>query len=221
MKALISILILSVVSFTTAKVEPIAPFHGTIVYEINYLKMPEDMQGMDDMLPQRMEMMILGSKTRIFQEMGMGMGTQVVLTDEDTKEADVLMDMMGQKTHVHMSREQVEAEEAKSTEKPKINYLEGTKKIVGYNCKKAQVINADGTGVLVWYTEKIDAPHKDFSELKGFPLEYETEVEGMTMQIVAVSIDEKKPDPSNFAIPDGYRKMSFEELSKMSGGVPE
>ncbi len=188
-------------------------FEGEITYAITYLKVPAELAGMESMLPKNVSMLLSGRKSKIVQEV-MG-GSQIVIADENDGSGDMLMDMMGMKIHVHMSKEELDKETA--SVKTTINELNETKQILGYACKKAEMI-VDGKSMEVWYTDKIDAFHKDFEKLDGFPLEYITTEEGMTIKMTASKIDERKLDKAEFEIPSGYQTYTLEELGKLMGG---
>ena len=189
-------------------------FEGKIVYKINYEKVPAEMEGYESMLPQEMTMFFKDSKVRIEQSMGMG-GTQIVMSDNSAKTADILMDMMGQKIHIHMTKEEIEEAE-KDTQKPEITYLEGEKEIVGYKCKKAEIKNGE-TLTTVYYSDKLQITHNDYKELNGFPLEYTASTEGMEMVITASEVQKEKLPDTLFEIPEGYDLMTMEELGNMMG----
>lgn len=209
----ISFLLLAFVLFVASS--PVKDFEGTITFSIEYLDVPEEIQGMESMLPSSMRYSIKGSKVRIEQSL-MG-GSQIVLADQEEKTGDVLMDMMGQRIHVHMSKEELEAEEAKNTEKPTITYSKETKKVNGYKCNKATLVAKDGAKTVLWYSKEIEVKHNDYKELDGFPLEYETTADGMTMRITATNIERKSLAETHFEVPAGYTKMTLEELGSMMG----
>ena len=213
MKTLISALLLFF--FSSVSNERTKTFEGKIIFGISYLEVPEEMQGFESMLPQEMEMVIGKSKMMIKQSV-MGV-QQIVIVDNETKEGDVLMDMMGQKIHLHMTKEELDEGKEEAGE-PVIRYFDEAKEILGYECKKAEIDQGEAETVTVWYTEEIEAPHREFDDLKGFPLEYETRNDGMLMRMRATTVDEKAPDASVFNIPEGYTTMTMEELQKMGGG---
>lgn len=203
-------LLVTLASFNVA----FKPFEGDIKFKISYLEVPEDVKGMESMLPSQLSMTFGGEMVKIEQEI-MG-GSQIIITHETKKEGDMLMSMMGMKIHVHMTKEELEKEEA-DMEKPSIKLLSGEKKILGYTCKKAEVTTSEGS-IELWYTQEIEAKNKDFKEIDGFPLEYTANQGGLKMQFIATSVENRKVDMAEFAVPEGYTKYSLEELNKMFGG---
>ncbi|KYG71277.1 uncharacterized protein DUF4412 [Roseivirga ehrenbergii] len=206
--------ILLMVSILLTASSPFKDFQGVITYGIKYSQLPKEMKGMESMLPSEMMFSIKDSKIKIEQSL-MG-GSQVVISNQKEKTAEILMDMMGQKIHIHMSKEEIEAEEA-NTKNPEVTYLNETKKLAGFTCKKVLVKTEDGSESVMWITDKISVKHKDFQYLNGFPLEYETEQEGMIMHISALKVEEKKLGDEHFGVPEGYTAMTMEELTRLGG----
>lgn len=194
------------------------PFEGTIVYDIEYIEVPEEVQGMESMLPQTTSMSISGDLVRVEQEV-MG-GTQVVIVDNLKKESHILMNMMGQKIDIFLTKEEIEAAEAEAgTNEMEVKELDGKKSILGYKCKQALLIDPEtGDSQEVYYTKKLEIAHKDFKSLRGFPLEYYTTQESMKIKMTASEIKAKKLDASLFKVPPGYQQMSMDELNQLAGG---
>jgi GLPGLI family protein len=196
-------------------------FEGTIKFDITYEDVPAEMAMMEAMLPDEMTIQIKGEKTRLEQSMGMGISS-VIITDMKIGSGVLLMDMMGKKMAVEMSKEELEKMDKNkaSQNKPEFKYVEGTKKIAGYECKKALVF-VEGAGEMeIYYTEELPAgASKQFEGLKGFPVEYKI-VEGpMKIKMTAKTVKQEKLDKSLFETPDGYDKMSFEEFQKSMPGM--
>lgn len=190
-------------------------FEGVITYGITYLELPPEVQGMESMLPQETAMHLKGDKTMIEQEV-MG-GSQRVVVDNKDSSSFILMDMMGQKICINLSKEEIR-EAAKDISPPRITYQKETKQIIGYTCRKATLTTDSGV-TTVFYTNKLNIPkHKDFGQLDGFPLEYEVFQNNMKLRMTAQSIDEKELDESLFTIPSGYTIMSMDELQQLTGG---
>jgi|TARA_B100000965_G_C19600782_1_gene762529 GLPGLI family protein len=189
-------------------------FEGDIIYSITYVQLPDDLKGYESMLPGEITMTISGNKSMLRQEV-MG-GSQTIISDETSGTGEIMMDMMGQKFHIKLSKEDIEKEEESMGEST-VKSLEGSKTILGYKCQKGQLING-GQTIDVWYTKQIDATHKEFEKLNGFPLEYETEEQGMKMRITATKVAERKVDPKEFAVPEGYTTYTMAEFEKLMGG---
>jgi GLPGLI family protein len=196
-------------------------FEGSVNFGIEYIDLPAEMAMMSAMLPDEMTTRIKGDKSRLEQSLGMGM-SQVTITDSKKKSGTLLLDMMGKKMAVEMSEAELnEMKNKKGEVKPEIKYVEGdSKKIAGYNCKKA-VIVVEGAGELVvYYTEDLPAgASKQYEGLKGFPLEYTIDGGQFKMKVTAKEVKQEKVDAALFVIPDGYEKMTFAEFQASMGGM--
>ncbi len=202
--------------FTTVAAQ--SKFEGKVVYGIQYEDVPQEMEGYESMLPQEMSIHIKGPKTRLEQSMGMG-GQQVVITNTETKVSSLLLDLMGQKIHIKLSKEEVEENE-KLKVKPEVKYVNEKKKIAGYKCKKAELTYETGETITVYYTEKIpSSAHNEYSYLKGYPLEYQSTQSGMMVTLSAKEVKETSIEDSSFEVPEGYDEMSMDEFQQMIGGM--
>jgi len=194
-------------------------FEGTIVFGLEYQDLPAEMAAMSAMLPDEMTTQIKGDKTRLEQSLGMGM-SQVTITDMKKGSGTLLMNMMGKKMAVEMSKDDLKDMDKKSDKKPEFKYVEGTKKIAGYECKKALMV-VDSVGEIeIYYTEDLPAgANKQFEGLKGFPLEYTIDSGQFKMKMTAKTVKAETLGTDLFAIPDGYDKMTFEEFKTAMGGM--
>lgn len=190
-------------------------FEGKIVYTISYKDMPDEMKGYENMLPKDMTIHIKGNKSRV--EQSQMMGTNVVVSDMDKKNGFMEMDMGGQKLRLNISTEEFNDESNKMSD---IEYLDETKTISGYPCKKAIMKDASGSVIMtVFYTEKINnQAQMEFVGLKGFPLEYSMTQQNMTMKMVASEISEQSVPENLFEKAEGFSDISKADLQKMMGG---
>lgn len=196
-------------------------FEGTIKFALSYEDLPAEMAAMEAMLPDEMTTIIKGEKSRLEQSMGMGMSS-VTITDMKKGSGIVLMDMMGKKVAMEMTKEELEKMDKKkaSEKKPEFKYTDETKEVAGYKCKKAVVVMEGAGEMEVYYTEDLPSgANKQFEGLKGFPLEYKIAQGPMKIKVTAQSVKMEKVDKGLFEIPEGYDKMSFEEFQKSMGGM--
>ncbi|WP_420386209.1 DUF4412 domain-containing protein [Roseivirga sp.] len=169
----------------------------------------------------KMVLAFKGDKARV--HMDMGMMTTTVISHDDSKSGLMLMDMMGMKMAVAMT----EADYKKALENqkdPKIEETGETKTIAGYKCKKAIVTDEDGTKMTIYYTPDLKPLNKNteytYKGIEGMPLEMHTVQEGMTITITATEVvkNNVSDDEFNLDIPEGYKKMTMQELEQMGGG---
>ncbi|TAL62273.1 MAG: DUF4412 domain-containing protein [Bacteroidetes bacterium] len=212
-------------SFTGTNV---TEFEGKITYEIT-------VEG-GDMPPGAMAMFsgseltvhMKGVKSR--SDMSMGMQNTTTISDIKTGTSVILMDMMGNKY-------KIKSDPAKDEKAPnmEVKYLNDTKIIAGYKCKRADVTLRDEkenqmVSRTVWYTEDIsnhmvnNPRHSDFKGIKGMPLEYEMAAgQGIKMKMTAKTVSKESVPDSKFDIPEGYKETTMEDMEKdmmkmMQGG---
>ncbi|MCB0397366.1 MAG: DUF4412 domain-containing protein [Flavobacteriales bacterium] len=191
-------------------------FKGSLTYSINYIDLPEEVAGMSSVLPKEMKMTFSGEMSRLEQNV-LG-GSQVVVTNNAEGTGFVLMDMMGQKTAIKLSAEELLKEKQKTNDQ-KVEYVNEKKTIAGYPCQKALITDAEsGTTNVIWYTKALNiTKHRDYTELDGFPLEFETNQDGMHMVMKVTKVAEHEVEDALFQIPKGYQVMTMDELQNMTG----
>ena len=191
-------------------------FEGKVTYSIEYLEVPQEVMGFESMLPQELSLSITEYKVRVQQSV-MG-GDQVIVMDKSKNEGFALMDMLGQKIAILMSSVDLQ-EQTESEQYLKYRYFEEKKMILGYECRKAEVYSENSDQVMVvWYTEVIQNPGYQMEELKGFPIQYEKQENGLSMRLTAKEIIREKVNPSLFEIPVDYERMTLEEMRSTFGG---
>lgn len=189
-------------------------FEGKILFEITYEELPEMLEPYRAMLPKETTTYIKGTKSRVEQNT---MGQTIVnVTDSEKKTGFMLMDGMGEKTAYTIESKDFESENKKSQENVEVTYTKETKDISGYKCTKVEIKDKkEGNTVFAWVTEDIQGASKQYSYLKGFPLEYSINAQmGMTMVMKAKTIEKMKVADSYFEIPKDYAKKPMSELQK-------
>lgn len=196
---------------------------GSITYSVTMEGLPPEQAAMMDGTEQIT--FFKGEKSRI--EFSNAFISTIAINDG--KKTTVLMDQMGQKMYFESTNEEMKKKEEKGTE-PVIEYKDETKKIAGYDCKKAIIKSKDEKGeetvMIVWYTDKIPYTGQGatknsnpFKGLKGAALEYEAKQGPFNMKFTATAVSTAPIADAKFvAITDGYVKKSNEDMKKMSGG---
>lgn len=210
----LALLLLLTVCFTFSYSQS---FEGSVVFKITYENLPPEMKGHEGMMPTEFSFQIKNEKSRM--EMSTMMGPAITITDNKAKTSTVLMNMMGQKMKMTVDFDEAKEMADEANKQMDIQYVDGTKVIAGYTCKKAIMkISADDESgvenegeITFYYTQEI-APiegMKGFEGvgLKGMPLEYTINQQGITMMVTATSVEKKSIDESVFLIPDGYTEM--------------
>lgn len=189
-------------------------FEGIIEMEMIYESLPAEMQAYKSMLPTKTITIIKGKKARIEKPGAMGMET-VIIMDREAEMSYILIDAMGSKMFLKQAIDDGNDDENENVD---VAYFNDVKTIAGYKCKRAEVTDDQGT-VVVWYTTEITSDASaEFSVLKGFPLEYAIEAEGMEITVRAVSVDKEKVSDDMFIVPADYEEVTEEDLGGMMNG---
>jgi len=196
-------------------------FEGKISFKISYGELPAEAAGMEDMMPSKMVIYAKNENSRVEMETGL-MGTQVTMSNAKDGSTTVLYDMMGQKMAIVMDKAYIEKQKTENNiEKNKIEYLNETKTIAGYKCKKAKIVLTDGgesQTIEIYYTEDIpNYQDTNFEGLKGMPLEFSVNAQGIQMSFTATEIVKEKVADSKFEVPSEYTKVSAEDMEGMMG----
>ncbi len=151
-----------------------------------------------------------------------------IITDGDAKTQTTLMDIMGQKKYFKTTTEEIEKKISENPE-PEIKYIDETKTIAGYVCKKAEYIEKTedaSVTTVVFYTEELGGETLNyggqFHKLKGVPLEYVvTTPDGIVTTFSAIEVKKGKVKETDFLIPSDYVELSPEEKQMMLQGGGE
>ena len=192
-------------------------FEGIIEYQMTYENLPSEMAGMESMFPQKQRIVMSKNFSRMDQELGMG-GNMVVISDAKQSDYRMYMNAMGKKIKIALPEEEINKSKEKAGD-VNIEYVDETMEVLGYECKKAIIKNGEDE-ITVFYTEKIPVPsiQEQFNQLKGFPLYYQMEKSGMTINVTATKVEEEKVDKSEFEDLEGYEEMSLEDYKALMGG---
>ncbi len=190
-------------------------------------------------------------------------GNNITITDRKNRKTTTLMEMMGKKMGFYATDEDEKAMKARqdsiraqrtdSLKKmginiapppaPEIVYLEESKKIAGYDCKKAIIKTKNRQGELnestVWYCPDIKMADgftmnaggamgrammgglNGIDQVKGFPMEYEMHrSNGMKVHMLVTKLQtDVTIDDKTFDIPKGYDIKPMSEMQGPGGGA--
>ncbi len=216
--ALLSALLISASSYAQK------PLIGKIDYEIKYENVPQEYA----MYMQNSEMTMYISKEKSRSDMNMGFGQITTVSDLNAKSAMVMSNMMGNK-FVYKITDDESKRMSGNTPDPVIKYIDETKEIAGYKCKKAEITteNKDGEEMVttVFYSEELVPPtsrygRTDFKGLKGLLMESSTAMDnGITMIMRVKKVDLTEQNASVFnPSTEGYQEKTLEEVMNSRGG---
>lgn len=203
--------------------------NGSVKYEITDLKGDNPQLAM--LKGTMISMGFLDGKQKMdLAMMGGMMRVQTIMDAKDPENPTILMDMMGQKIHIADAGEEFAdrmgaglMSQEEGAPELKINYDKKDKKtIAGYKCSLATLQGKEGPPIKMYITNKISPANSQFQEmfsnLDGFPMQIMFEAEGFGVTITAQEVKDKI-DAANFAVPEGYTKMTAEEFGKQMGGM--
>ena len=204
-----------------------------------------------------------GDMVKTFSETEMGRTT--ILRDNKNKKTTTLMEMMGTKTGFYATDEEQEQMRKQmdsmmqsrrqdggndafqtNTGTPTFETVntEGTKKIAGYECKKALIIRTRGNGkkdtTAVWYNPEFkmqgltstggggggfgafmrNAGLGGLDKLEGFPMKYETDMGRGRKMIVEVTkvVTDKEIADKEFEVPKDYDLKPAKDMQNFGPG---
>lgn len=136
-----------------------------------------------------------------------------------------LIDGMMGKIAMKTTDEDMDDEQRLAITERRIDLVEGSKEIMGYNCKKALITGADDNESVVWYTEEIVPSYREgtylFEEIPGVLLSMESKWGKMDMTMVAFDFSKKiKKADKLFSteVPKGFTLRTVEEMKAMRQG---
>lgn len=190
-------------------------FEGEITFKIEYEDLSEQMAPYKSMLPKGSVVFVKETISKVVTPNGMG-GETVVISNSETGDILTLMNQMGNKIAMKTN-----SKEAIDEADFKVDYIDESKEILGYKCKKAVVTSPDGNEVEMFYTEELEniKLNANTAKVKGFPMQIIMSQEMFTMVQTVDKIDKKKVKKIKMDIPSDYVLKTMEELKKMSGGM--
>ncbi len=193
---------------------------GVITYE---LVSDFDEPGMEMLKGTEVKLAFMGKKSRMDMRMMGGMLSMTTIADADHPEATkLLFDMMGQKLEVEVSPDEAPDMQLLPQAEGQAVWTKEKKKIAGYKCRKAVVKMPDGGTAEFWLAKKINPADNPMTAQvanlkgKGMPLEFKVNQGGVELVFRAKSVS-PEVDASMFEVPEGYQKVTAEELQQMMG----
>lgn len=187
-------------------------FEGEIIYDIEYLSIPDDMKEIQAYLPNQMILLSKGTKYKTINKIP-NRTDQINIMNNFDGSGFLLIDFLGHKIALANDVQEVHKANALYFQSELENYTE-EKEIMGLNCKKARIIS-EGDTTDAYFFQKVLSPEFKYVKLKGLPLEYTTNQDGLLMNVKAVKFKERTVSESEFLIPSDYKKMSKDQLEDL------
>lgn len=196
------------------------PFAGTLNVKIQY----EGDWDAATLAQQPREFIIIMNDKKQKSEIIAGGAMLSTIVNTLDSSVTTLINAMGMKFYVKQSKEYI-IESLDEKNLPTINYLDETKMIAGYECKKAEYITLDEfddeVKTIVYYTTSIGIPAMNwggqFHGLNGYPMEYSVQTDEGSIIFSVTEVKSKKVKDIEFMIPTDYEEMSPEQLKSLGG----
>ncbi len=178
--------------------------------------------GMQAMLLQNSTQTIaFGKHTTLLDFNAMnGTVTTKIYNNTQSKKTTLLMSVpfMG-KYKVNMTEEEAKEYRGEPVKLDITYKKKSTKKILGYTCHKA-IVKTKESSIVLYVTDKIKPKQSPFSnmfpDLKGFPLEFQSNRGETKMTFKAKKITKIKKDTFKYSS-KGYEELTAEEFKKRMG----
>jgi GLPGLI family protein len=212
MQKIAFVIILFFMSFT-AKSQSVI-FEGEIHYVTTYTYFPKALERYKPYMPVTMDVYV--RKNLVCKEgpTAFANGYQIHITNLTTNSGYTAMRVSDNTVAYRKTPQKYQAEFDALPTPTSIEYVNETRTIGGFVCKKALVYLPSSTKPFtVYYTNKIPAEaYVVYKGLKGFPLYFETNSNGVTSFSEAKSVRPTKQDDSKFLLPKEYRILPYEEF---------
>jgi GLPGLI family protein len=204
------------------KAQTTKSFQGTITYSIAPIGTVD--AALAAQLPKSSMMSVKDAKSK--KETAQGPAVITEITDATSKIFTILLDIPTGKYCIKLTEDSIKKGLAKKLTIT-AKFIDSTKVIAGYTCKKAVLTfkDVDGTenNETIFYTEDIGG--KDFNYnseyylIPGLMMEYEKNT-GMdiTLKYTASEVKKGKISDKIFMTPSDFKELSPEEAKKMLGG---
>ncbi len=197
-------------------------FSGYITYEMSYAGSQIDLATREQ-LPEKAEVTAKEEMVRI--EMHGGELKQIEIKNFKEETSSSILEILREEYVIHKGPEDIERE-LNEMGSPEINFTNETKTILGYKCKKAEVVVTNRFGeeeiIEIYYTEEIPGQPFNFNlpyrGIPGLMLQYEIRIDNLNIQYKATEINSRWRlfiSDRNFRLPDDAKEVTFEELQEM------
>jgi len=195
------------------------PNEGIIHYELKYLQ-SEDENPIISLLPTEMDIEFKDGYSHQKVEGWMGIFYMGGIFNPAIKRKTALLKIMGQKYQYYEEGDKQVNFGFDPYDGMKIEKTNKTKEIAGMQCEEIQVTFSDTSkNFNIFYTNDIEIPNPNwnnpFHSVDGVLLEYQINMFGIKTRIIAKSVEFVEVPDENFAIPDGYKEVSKEEMEEV------
>lgn len=192
---------------------------GVIEYNLEYLNKDASLL-IGNIYPDKLTYKFKDNNTFFELSAGGGIFTTSVLTNYSSKTVDQMVKMINKKYVLHMDSTMTRSG---FEDLPNIQYafLDETKEIAGYRCKKARISFKDNIkpSFFIYYTDDIHIENATwctpYDSIKGVLMEYQIKINGIEMKLTASQVSKKRYSDDVFSVPKDYVSISKEEMDKI------
>lgn len=195
---------------------------GTMKYNITYLE-DESENPIISLMPAQLNMSFKNNSVIMEVEGWMGIFKSSFIKSGQKSEAVTLLKMMNKK-YCYRSVGHQGYLGFSAYNNAKIEFDDETKQILNFLCKHAKVTIQDKDLLFdIYFTDeiKIDKPNEftPFENVPGVLLEFQIEINGIPMYLIASEIIEVDVASEIFQVPNGYKDVEREELDNIFSSI--
>jgi len=211
---ILSVLIMNVLVMTVHALP--GPFEGIITFKITCYDY-QNMEYPNSIFPKELTVTIKGDMAKV--EMMTPIGPHIEIINYIDESKITLIKLLNQKFALHETASEI-LENKKNEPKGQVQFINETREIAGYSCKKA-IVTTENNGAKssfdVWYSDELGGLNSNFDkplykDIKGALLEFYLITSQFTFKATAISIEEKSISSQEFDIPFDYPITSKNEL---------
>ncbi len=191
---------------------------GKIIYHVSYPYLDSNDIGLN-LLPDKMTLTFSGNQFKSESVGGMGLFAAGFISHNDNKTVDHFMKVISSK---YVSRFSEKGIKTFYQDFPsyRLESLDSTKKIAGYNCEGTKVLfyNNKISDYVIWSTTELGLTNYNwcspFPSIEGVLMEYKVQQEGLVLAVKALSIETDSVDMDEFKVPLDYNVVSNRTLKR-------
>jgi len=195
------------------------PSEGVIHYELKYLQSEEE-NSIISLLPTEMDVEFKNGFSHQKVKGWMGIFYMGGIFNPENKRKTALLKIMGKKYQYFEEGDKEVNFGFDPYNGIKLEKTNETKEIAGMQCKKIHVIFPDTSENFdIYYTNDIEILNANwnnpFHSVKGVLLDYQITMFGIKTRITAKSVEFIEIPDEDFAIPDGYKEVTKEDMEEV------
>lgn len=191
---------------------------GIIVYDVSYFASEKE-NPIITLLPDKVELRFKENNISLSSEGYLGFFSTKFISSYNSDKSHILLKVLNNKYNYEFPKDEV-AFIYNQLPPHRINYLDKTKNIAGYDCKLAEVFFEENIvdSIIVAYTEDIGLanPNRNtpLHEIKGVLLEFEITMNQIRTKFTAKNVSLEETCSDDFIIPDDYILSNKDSLKK-------